>query len=385
MSPDPQFPAALVAFIRAQFGTDDFIPLHAPRFDARDVEYVREAVESGFVSTVGKHVAQFEQAVRAYTGAGHAIATVNGTSALHAALLVAGVQAGEEVITQSITFVATCNAIRYCGGEPVFVDIERTTLGMAPDSLQAFLEAHAERRDDGLCWNRTTGRVIRACVPMHNGGHPVRIDRIAAICREWGLELVEDAAESLGSFYQGRHTGRTGALSVLSFNGNKILTTGGGGMIITDDEVLASRARHLTTTAKQPHPYLYHHDEVGFNYRLPALNAALGCAQMEKLPEYVERKRALAERYAEWFEARSRSFVREPDGARSNYWFNAFLAEDRAERDALLAYTNAEGVMTRPLWTPMHTLPMYAQCQRSALPVSEWLEARLVNVPSSVI
>jgi hypothetical protein len=190
MSPDPQFPAALVAFVRAQFGTNDFIPLHAPRFDARDVEYVREAVESGFVSTVGKHVAQFEQAVRAYTGAGHAIATVNGTSALHAALLVAGVQAGEEVITQSITFVATCNAIRYCGGEPVFVDIERTTLGMAPDSLQAFLEAHAERRDDGLCWNRTTGRVIRACVPMHNGGHPVRIDRIAAICREWGLELA---------------------------------------------------------------------------------------------------------------------------------------------------------------------------------------------------
>ena len=385
MNPNPQFPAALVAFVRAQFGTNHFIPLHAPRFDGRDVEYVREAVESGFVSTVGKHVAQFEQAVMAYTGAGHAVATVNGTSALHVALLVAGVQPGHEVITQSITFVATCNAIRYCGAEPVFVDVERATLGMAPESLQAFLEAHAERRDDGLCWNRTTGRVIRACVPMHNGGHPVRIDRIAAICQEWGLVLVEDAAESLGSFYRGQHTGRTGLLAILSFNGNKILTTGGGGMILTDDETLAARARHLTTTAKLPHPFLYQHDEVGFNYRLPALNAALGCAQMEKLPDYVERKRALALRYAEWFEAHGVAFVREPEGARSNYWFNAFLAEDRAERDALLAYTNAEGVMTRPLWTPMHTLPMYSRCQRSELPESEWLEARLVNVPSSVI
>ena len=385
MSMGYRFAEALVAFIRAQFGTDDFIPLHAPRFDARDVEYVRNAVESGFVSTVGKHVTQFEQAVMAYTGAGHAIATVNGTSALHVALLVAGVKTGDEVITQSITFVATCNAIRYCGAEPVFVDIEQATLGMAPESLQALLEAHAERRDDGLCWNRTTGRVMRACVPMHNGGHPVRIDSIAAICREWGLVLVEDAAESLGSFYQGQHTGRTGALAVLSFNGNKIVTTGGGGMILTDDETLAARARHLTTTAKQPHPYLYQHDEVGFNYRLPALNAALGCAQMEKLPEYVERKHALALRYAEWFEAHSVPFVREPQGARSNYWFNAFLAEDLAQRDQLLAYTNAEGVMTRPLWTPMHTLPMYQYCQRTELPVSVWVEARLVNVPSSVI
>jgi aminotransferase in exopolysaccharide biosynthesis len=377
--------ASLVAFVRAQFGTGEFIPLHAPHFDARDVDYVRDAVESGFVSTVGRHVGQFEQAVMAYTGARHAVATVNGTSALHAALLVAGVQTGDEVITQSITFVATCNAIRYCGAEPVLVDIERATLGMAPESLQAFLEEHAERRDDGLCWNRMSGRVIRACVPMHNGGHPVRIDRIAAICQEWGLVLVEDAAESLGSLYRGLHTGRTGGLSVLSFNGNKIITTGGGGMILTDDETLAARARHLTTTAKQPHPYLYQHDEVGFNYRLPALNAALGCAQMEKLPDYVERKRALALRYAHWFQERGVPFVHEPEGARSNYWFNAFLAEDRAQRDAVLAYTNAQGVMTRPLWTPMHTLPMYAHCQRSDLPVSEWAEARLVNVPSSVI
>lgn len=385
MSLQSRFAEDLVAFVRTLYGTSDFIPLHAPRFDARDVEYVREAVESGFVSTVGRHVTEFEQAVMAYTGAAHAVATVNGTSALHAALLVAGVQPGEEVITQSITFVATCNAIRYCTAEPVFVDIEAATLGMAPESLLAFLEAHAERRDDGLCWNRTTGRVIRACVPMHNGGHPVRIDHIAGICQEWGLVLVEDAAESLGSFYQGRHTGRTGALAALSFNGNKILTTGGGGMILTDDVALAERARHLTTTAKQPHPYLYQHDEVGFNYRLPALNAALGCAQMEKLPDYVERKRALALRYGEWFDARGVPFVREPEGARSNYWFNAFLAEDRAQRDALLAYTNAEGVMTRPLWTPMHSLPIYTGCQRTELPVSESLESRLVNVPSSVI
>lgn len=385
MSLDSRFPEALVAFVRAQFATQDFVPLHAPRFDARDVESVCEALESGFVSTVGTHVAQFEQSVAAYTGAHHAVATVNGTAALHAALLIAGVQADDEVITQSITFVATCNAIRYCGAEPVFVDIESATMGMAPESLQAFLEAHAEWRDDGQCWNRTTGRVIRACVPVHTGGHPVRIDRIAAICREWGLVLVEDAAESLGSFYHGRHTGRTGALAALSFNGNKILTTGGGGMILTDAADLAHRARHLTTTAKRPHPYRYEHDAVGFNYRLPALNAALGCAQMEKLPDYVARKRALAQRYGEWFHARGVPWVREPEGARSNYWFNAFLAGNRMQRDAVLAYTNGQGVMTRPLWTPMHTLPMYAHCPRTELPVSEWLEARLVNVPSSVI
>ena len=380
---NPNFPQSLITFVRTQFGTDGFIPLHEPRLGAREKACVLEALDSGFVSSVGRHVGDFETAVSAYTGAAFAVAAVNGTSALHVALRLAGVQPGEAVITQSLSFVATCNAIRYCNAEPVFVDVERATLGMSPESLEAWLDAHAERGDDGLCRNRATGQVIRACVPMHTLGHPVRIERIATVCEAWGLELVEDAAESLGSFDQGRHTGLRGRLGVLSFNGNKIITTGGGGMILTDDAALAARARHLTTTAKTPHPYRFDHDEVGFNYRMPALNAALGCAQMEALPGFLEQKRALAERYRAWFEGQGVAFVVEPSGARSNYWLNAFFADDRAQRDALLEATNAQGVMTRPLWTPMHRLPMYASCPRADLPETEWLEARLVNIPSS--
>lgn len=375
----------LISFIRDQYGTDEFIPLHAPRFLGREREYVADAVDSGFVSTVGKYVGEFEARVAAYTGARHAVATVNGTAALHAALRVAGVMPDDEVITQSITFVATCNAIRYCNAHPVLVDVERTTLGMSPHSLETFLVEHAEMRDDGLCWNRATGRVIRACVPMHNFGHPVRIDRIADICNSWNLALVEDAAESLGSFYRERHTGLFGKVAALSFNGNKIITTGGGGMILTDDEDVAARARHITTTAKRPHPWLYVHDEVGYNYRMPALNAALGCAQMEALPEYVQRKRALAGRYGEWFAATGYPFVREPEHARSNYWFNSFLARNREERDAVLEQTNRNGVMTRPVWTPMHLLDPYRNCLRTDLPNTEWIDDRLVNLPSSVI
>ncbi|MBK5965860.1 aminotransferase DegT [Thiocystis minor] len=378
------FARGLVATIRARYRTDDFIPLHAPRFVGRDREYVLEALDSGFVSSVGRHVDAFEAALSAFTGARFAVATVNGTAALHTALLLGGVRSDEEVITQSITFVATCNAIRYCGAHPVFVDIDRATLGLSPESLDAFLSEHAEMRDDGLCWNRDTGRVIRACVPMHTCGHPARIDRIAAVCAAWNLVLIEDAAESLGSLHQGRHTGLFGRIAALSFNGNKIITTGGGGMILTDDEALARHAKHLTTTAKQPHPYLFIHDEVGFNYRLPALNAALGCAQMEVLRDVIERKRALAEYYAVWFAETYREFVREPAEASSNYWLNAFLTDDRDERDFILEYTNTRGVMTRPVWTPMHSLALFRNFQRAELPNSEWIEARLVKLPSSV-
>lgn len=379
-----RFAQALVGAIRTLYTTDTFIPLHEPRFGPRDSEHVLAALESGFVSSVGRHVDDFEAALCDFTGARFAVATVNGTAALHVALLLGGVRADEEVITQSITFVATCNAIRYCGAHPVFVDIERATLGLSPESLAAFLNDHAEIRDDGLCWNRDTGRVIRACVPMHTCGHPARSDRIAQVCADWNLVLVEDAAESLGSFYQGRHTGRYGQVAVLSFNGNKIITTGGGGMILTDDEALAQRARHLTTTAKQPHPYRFLHDEVGFNYRLPAINAALGCAQMEALPDYLTQKRELANGYARWIEGTDRVFVWEPAGAVSNYWLNAFLARNAEERDFILEYTNARGVMTRPLWTPMHELAPYRGCQRADLPNSAWVEARLVKIPSSV-
>ena len=379
------FSQELVAFVRDQFGTNDFIPLHAPRFEGKEKEYLLDTIDSTFVSTVGAYVTQFEEKVAQYTGARYAIATVNGTLALHAALVVAGVQRNDEVITQPLTFVATCNAIRYCEAEPVFVDIERATLGMSPDSLADFLEHYAEIRDDGLCWNKQTQRVIRACVPMHNFGHPVRINEINELCKRHNIQLVEDAAESLGSFYNGTHTGRFGALAVISFNGNKIITTGGGGMIITDDEDLAQRAKHITTTAKKPHPWLYVHDELGFNYRLPNLNAALGCAQMEALPGYIERKRVLADRYAEWFPDKGYEFIVEPDKTRANYWINAFLTNSREERDTVLKYTNENKVMTRPAWTPMHTLDMYKGCLRVDLSNTEWIEERLVSIPSSVV
>ena len=378
------FVDALVGRVRSEFGAEGFIPLHAPKFGQLEREQVLETLETGFVSSVGRHVGEFENAVAAYTGAAHAVATVNGTAALHMCLILAGVQPGEEVITQSITFVATCNAIRYCQAEPVLVDIERSTLGMCPDSLSAWLHANARRRDDGCCINHQTGRVIRACVPMHDFGHPVRIHRIAEICEQWGIMLIEDAAESLGSFYEGKHTGRVGSVAAISFNGNKIITTGGGGMVITDDPSLAARAKHLTTTAKRPHPWLYIHDDVGYNYRLPAINAALGCAQMQRLPDYVQRKRALAARYAEWFSATDYEFFTEPTGAESNYWFNSFFSADRGERDGILEATNQAGVMTRPVWTPMHTLDLYRGCQQTPMPVAEWVEARLVNIPSSV-
>ena len=380
--------AALIELVRSVYNSaadpTAFIPLHAPTLTDADRDAVADAVTSTFVSSVGPQVAAFESALAAYTGVAHVFGTVNGTSALHLALHTLGVAPGDEVITQSVTFVATCNAIRYCGADPVFVDIERATLGMSPDSLLEFLETHAERRDDGLCWNKTTGRVIRACVPMHCNGHPLRVDAVAAVCARWGLVLIEDAAESLGSVYHGRHTGRFGRVGVLSFNGNKIITTGGGGAVLTDDAELAARLRHLGTTAKRAHAYLFEHDAVGFNYRLPALNAALGCAQLARLPEYVDRKRGLAARYRSWCAERGIPFIDEPAGACSNFWFNAILARDRAERDRVLAETNAHGVMTRPLWTPLHTLPMYRDCLRGPLPCTDFLESRLINLPSSV-
>jgi len=378
------FPKELVSFVRDQYGTKDFIPLHAPHFEGKEKEYLLDTIDSTFVSTVGAYVTQFEEKVVQYTGSKYAVATVNGTSALHVGLLVAGVQRDDEVITQSLTFVATCNAIRYCGAEPVFVDVERETLGMSPDSILDFLDCFAEMRG-GLCWNKQTNRVIRACVPMHNFGHPVRIHDIQKICQNYNIQLVEDAAESLGSFYEKIHTGRFGSLAAISFNGNKIITTGGGGMIITDDEVIYKRVKHITTTAKVDHPWLYMHDDLGFNYRLPNLNAALGCAQMELLSNYVERKRALAERYANWFSDKGYKFILEPENTKANYWINAFLVNGREERDEILKYTNNNKVMTRPAWTPMHTLKMFKDNLRVDLTNTEWLESRLVNIPSSVI
>ena len=378
------FSKELVTFVRNQFATSDFIPLHSPRFEGKEKEYLLDTIDSTFVSTVGAYVNQFEEKVSQYTGAKYAIATVNGTSALHAAMIVSGVKPNDEVITQSLTFVATCNAIRYCGAEPVFVDVDRTTLGMSPESLADFLDHYAEIREDGLCWNKISKRIIRACVPMHNLGHPVRIYKIRDLCEQYNIKLVEDAAESLGSSYDDTHTGLFGSLSAISFNGNKIITTGGGGMIITDDEIIAKQVKHITTTAKKQHPWLYIHDEIGFNYRMPNLNAALGCAQIEVLPDYVERKRMLATRYADWFSDKEYEFIIEPNNARSNYWINSFLVNNRKERDEVLKYTNHNKVMTRPVWTPMHTLEMFRGSLSVDLSNTEWLEERLVSIPSGV-
>ena len=373
----------LVGFVRELYATNEFVPLHAPVFNGRERELVLDTIESTFVSSVGTYVDRFELEMARYTCSPRAVATVNGTAALHVALMLAGVQRGDLVITQALTFVATCNAIAYCGAEPVFVDVDRATLGMSASALQAWLEQAAVRDDDGTCRLREDGRVVRACLPMHTFGHPVDLDGLLKVCEAWGLVLVEDAAESLGSLYRDRHTGTLGRLGTLSFNGNKIITTGGGGMVLAE-EALAAKAKHLTTTAKQPHAYEFVHDAVGYNYRLPNLNAALGCAQLEQLPRFVAAKREVASRYRAFFEGTGLQFVVEPQGCRSNYWLNAVLCQDKAGRDELLAATNARGVMTRPIWRLMSRLPMFASCRRGDLGESEWLEDRVVNLPSSV-
>lgn len=374
----------LIRFIRDQYRTDEFIPLHAPVFRGRERDYVLDTIDSTFVSSVGAYVDRFESEMAAYTGCGRAIAVVNGTAALHMALLLAGVRPGDLVITQSLTFVATCNAISYCNAEPVFVDVDRHTLGLSPHAMESWLVDHAHLGPDGVCRTKDEGRIIRTCVPMHTFGHPVDLDNLLSVCERWGISLVEDAAESLGSLYKGKHTGTFGRLGTLSFNGNKIMTTGGGGMILTDPE-LGQHAKHLTTTAKRPHPFEFFHDEIGFNYRLPNLNASLGCAQLEQLESFVSAKRELAERYAEHFKGASIQFVTEPDGCRSNYWLNAIVCESVVQRDALLKATNDAGVMTRPIWTLMSRLPMYVGCKRGRLINSEWLESRVVNLPSSIL
>lgn len=374
-----------VRLVRDLYGTEDFIPLHEPRFIGNEKQYLADTIDSTFVSSVGGFVDRFEKNIAQFTGAPYAVATTNGTSALHVALKIAGVKYGDEVITQSFTFVATCNAIRYCNAEPLFLDIDRKTLGLSSESLRMFLDEHCEVRNDGLCWNKTSNRPVRACVPMHTFGFPVQIDELKLLCEKYRIVLVEDAAESLGSMYKERHMGTFGKLAALSFNGNKIITTGGGGMVLTDDEELAIRARHITTTAKVSHKWNFIHDETAYNYRLPNLNAALGVAQLESLPEFIENKRALANKYQEWGKENGIQFINEQSDVRSNYWLNAIVMNDKAERNAILEYTNNNQVMTRPAWTPMHRLEMNKHCQTDALLNTEWFYERLVNVPSSVI
>jgi len=363
------------------------IALHEPRFAGNELKYLQECIDTGWVSSVGKFVDQFEAMLAEYTGAKYAIAAVNGTAALHICLKLAGVTQGDEVLAPALTFVATANAVTYCGAIPHFVDSEEKTLGLDPHKLESYLAEIAEVRSD-VCFNKLTGRRIKAVVPMHTFGHPVDLDPLIELCTRYKLELIEDAAESLGSYYKGRHTGNWGLASALSFNGNKVITTGGGGAILTNDGALAKLAKHITTTAKVPHKWEFYHDMVGYNYRLPNINAALGCAQLEQLPRFLESKRALASRYREAFkEIGGIRFFAEPDFAKSNYWLNVLLLdEDRAaRRNDLLKITNDEGILSRPAWNLMHKLPMFKESPKMELSVAESLERRIINIPSSAV
>lgn len=362
---------------------EGFIPLHAPHFGGNEKAYVLDTLDSTFVSSVGAYVNRFEELMQEITGAKHAIATTNGTTALHLALLVAGVRPGDEVITQPLTFVATANAIAHAGAQPVFVDVDKDTMGLSAEALQTFLNAHATVDDGGHCVNKSTGRRIAACLPMHSFGFPLRIDAIKTVCAAYNIPVVEDAAESLGSWYGGRHTGTFGLLGTFSFNGNKTVTCGGGGAIITNDDALAQRTKHLSTTAKQPHAWEFFHDAVAYNYRLPNLNAALACAQLERLEAILENKRQLASAYNEFFSDRPEQFVTEIENARANHWLNTIVLPDKTARDAFLHYSNGQQVMTRPIWRLMTDLPMYQACQQGPLENARWLEARVVNLPSS--
>ena len=373
-----------IQFIKNIYGSAELIPLHAPHFAGNEKKNLNECIDSTFVSSVGKFVDEIEEKIAEYTGSKYAIATSNGTSALHIALLLANVEKNDEVITQPLTFVATCNAINYCGAHPIFVDVDKDTMGLSPAALQIFLENNTTVKNN-QCVNNVTGKVIKACIPMHTFGHPCRIEQVKDICDQHHICLIEDAAESLGSFYKDKHTGTFGQIGVMSFNGNKIITAGGGGCIITNDKVLAKRAKHLTTTAKVSHKWEFTHDMIGYNYRMPNLNAALLVAQLESLEKFLSSKRKLATAYKDFFTDNLYFFVKEPKNSKSNYWLNAIILKDKEQRDLFLDETNSKGVMTRPIWTLMSNLAMFQDAQRGDLTNAEWLEKRVVNIPSSVI
>lgn len=360
------------------------VPLHVPRFSGNEKKYLIDCIDTTYVSYVGEYVSRFENIIQQFTGAKYAVAVSSGTAALQVALRLASVAPGDEVITQPLTFIATANAISYCDAQPIFVDVERRTLGLDPEKLNDFLINNSILKSDGRCYNKATGRKIVACVPMHTLGQPVRIDQIVEICQRFQISVVEDAAEALGSFYKEQHAGTFGDIGILSFNGNKPVTTGGGGMIITNNETYAAKAKHLTTTAKRPHPWEFVHDDVGYNYRMPNINAALGCAQMECFPGVLENKRTTAQMYDLFFRDMGIPFIVEPADAHSNYWLNTIVLKDKQEREQFLAYSKEKGVQTRPLWKLIPSLSMYRHCQCTLLETAQWLEDRLVNIPSSV-
>ena len=374
-----------IDFIQSLYQTNNSIPLHEPKFIGNEKKYLNECIDSTFVSSVGKFVDEFEEMVARFSGAKYAVATSNGTSALHIGLKLVGVDGSCEVITQPLTFVATVNAISYCNAKPIFVDVDRETLGLSPSKLKEFLEEFATFNENGECINKSTNKIIKACMPMHTFGHPCKIDEIVEICDSYNIAVVEDAAESLGSYYKGKHTGLFGKVGVFSFNGNKIITAGGGGMLVFDDEQLAKKAKHITTTSKVPHPYEYIHDEIGYNYRITNLAAALGVAQMENLQLFIDKQRYLASIYKDYFKDTNIEFIKEPKDSKSNYWLNTVMLKDKQTRDEFLKYTNDNGIMTRPIWRLMNKLDMFKEAQTGNLDNSKWLEERVVNIPSSVI
>ena len=372
-----------INFVKEVYGTKKNIPLHEPRFIGNEKKYLNQCIDTTFVSSVGKFVDQFEEKIAKYTGAKYAIATTNGTSAIHTSLILAGVEEDNEVITQPLNFVASSNAISYCGAKTIFVDVDKDTMGLSPSALKYFLKNNTNIIKK-KCVNNKTGKVIKACIPMHTYGHPCKIDEIKRICDKYYIFLIEDAAESVGSTYKGKHTGTFGQLGTISFNGNKIITAGGGGCIITDNKLLAKKAKYLTTTAKVPHKWNFNHDMVGYNYRMPNLNAALLVAQMENLNNFISKKHKLAKHYEKFFESTDYIFFKEPKDCKSNFWLNSIICKNKRQRDKFLEETNSKGIMTRPVWTLMNKLPMFKNAQCDNLKNSHWLEERVVNIPSSV-
>ena len=375
---------SLVKFIRDTYKTNEFIALHEPSFNGNELSYVTDAIKSTYVSSVGKFVDEFEKGIERYTASPGAVSTVNGTAALHASMYVAGVKAGEVVITQALTFVATCNAIHHMGAQPVFVDVSKSTMGLCPKALELFLEENAVLAVDGS-YLKSSKKRIRAVIPMHTYGHPVELDEIVVICKKWKLVLIEDAAESLGSFYRGRHTGTFGDFGAISFNGNKVITTGGGGMVLCASQERKQTVKHVTTTAKVAHPYEFFHDVAGFNYRMPNLNAALGVGQLEVLNSHLLKKRQLAMHYKAFFAGSNYAFFDEPVDTKSNFWLNTLVCPSLDSRNELIEKANMLGVMMRPIWQPMNKLPVFKDCPKGDLSNTEWFESRIVNIPSSPV
>ena len=374
----------VIGFIKELYCNADFVPLSAPKFIGKEKKYMEECIDSTYVSSVGKFVDRFEEDIASYTGCKRAVVCVSGTNALHMSLMLADVKRNDEVLTQALTFVATCNALSYIGAIPVFLDVDKDTMGLSPTAVREWLTKNSEQKD-GECYNKRTGRRIKACVPMHTFGHPMHLDELVDILKEYHIELVEDAAESIGSLYKGKHTGTFGKVGALSFNGNKTITTGGGGMMLFNDEELGAYAKHLTTQAKVPHRWEFRHDHIGYNYRMPNINAALGCAQLENIEVYVNNKRETAKAYEEFFRnVPDIDFFVEPENTRSNYWLNVLIMKDKSSQLKFLQETNDNGVMTRPIWELMNRLPMFENCQHDSLDNTIWFADRVVNIPSSV-